>query len=79
VSIVNGYYCADCADELLAKRGVDPSQGPAAALLRAQLSLKHALERIDFAEDVVKPKLEEIRQIEATQKVTLEIEEGDLA
>jgi len=47
-------------------------------VLRAQLSLKHAIERIDYAEDVVKPKLEEIRQIEATQKVTLEIEEGDL-
>jgi len=50
----------------------------AAALLRAQLSLKHALERIDYAEDVVKPKLEEIRALETTQKVTLEIEEGDL-
>ena len=50
----------------------------AAALLRAQLSLRHALERIDYAEDVVKPKLEEIRQLEETQKVTLEIEEGDL-
>ena len=50
----------------------------AAALLRAQLSLKHALERIDYAEDVVKPKLEEIRQLEETRKVTLEIEEGDL-
>lgn len=50
----------------------------AAALLRAQLSLKHAIERIDYAEDVVKPKLEEIRRLEATQNVTLEIEEGDL-
>jgi hypothetical protein len=36
VSIVNGYYCADCADELLAKRGVDPSQGPAAARLQSE-------------------------------------------
>jgi hypothetical protein len=59
--------------------GSTRAQRKAAALLRAQLSLKHALERIDFAEDVVKPKLEEIRQIEATHKVTLEIEEGDLA
>lgn len=50
----------------------------AAALLRAQLSLKHALERIDYAEDVVAPKLAEIRRLEATKKVTLEIEEGDL-
>ena len=51
----------------------------AAALLRAQLSLKHAIERIDYAEDVVKPKLEELRELAKTQKVTLEIEEGDLA
>ncbi len=54
------------------------AQRKAAALLRAQLSLKHALERIDYAEDVVKPKLAEIRALEAGQKVTLEIEEGDL-
>lgn len=51
----------------------------AAALLRAQLSLKHALERIDYAEDVIKPKLAEIKQLEATKKVAIEIEEGDLA
>jgi hypothetical protein len=54
------------------------AQRKAAALLRAQLSLKHAIERIDYAEDVVKPKLEELAALEATQKVTLEIEEGDL-
>lgn len=29
-----------------------------AAARRAQLALKHALERIDFAEDVIKPELE---------------------
>ena len=54
------------------------AQRKAAALLRAQLSLKHALERIDYAEDVIKPKLAEIRGLESTQKVTPEIEEGDL-
>ena len=51
----------------------------AAALLRAQLSLKHAYERIDYAEDVVKPKLEEIRRLELTDKVDVEAEDGDLA
>ena len=50
----------------------------AAALLRAQLSLQHAYERIDFAEDVIKPKLAEIRRLEATQTVDVEIEAGDL-
>ncbi len=55
------------------------AQRKAAALLRAQLSLKHAIERIDYAEDVVKPKLEELAALEATQKVQVEIEEGDLA
>ena len=55
------------------------AQRKAAALLRAQLSLKHAIERIDYAEDVVKPKLEELAELEATQKVQVEIEEGDLA
>lgn len=29
-----------------------------AAVRRQQLALKHALERIDFAEDVIKPELE---------------------
>lgn len=51
----------------------------AAALLRAQLSLKHALERIDYAEDVIGPKLAEIRALEAANKVTIAIEEGDLS
>jgi len=55
------------------------AQSKAAAVLRAQLSLQHALERIDHRHDVIKPKLEEIRKLEATQKVDIEIEEGDLA
>ena len=50
----------------------------ASALMRAKLSLQHAYERIDYAEDVIKPKLAEIRKLEATQKVDVEIEEGDL-
>ena len=49
-----------------------------AAVLRAQLSLKHAVERIDYDFDVIKPKLEEIRALEATQHVNIAIEEGDL-
>lgn len=51
----------------------------AAALLRAQLSLKHALERIDYAEDVVKPKLAEIRALEKTQHVAIEAGPEDLS
>ena len=42
------------------------------------MSLKHALERIDYAEDVIAPKLQEIRALEKTKKVDLEIEPGDL-
>jgi hypothetical protein len=49
----------------------------AAAVLRAQLSLKHAVERIDYDFDVIKPKLEEIRALEQTQNVA--IEAGDLS
>lgn len=48
------------------------------ALLRAQLSLQQAYERIDFAEDVIKPKLAEVRALEKKKKVTPEIEAGDL-
>jgi hypothetical protein len=44
----------------------------ASAVLRAQLSLKHALERIDYNLDVIAPKLEEIRALEATQHVAIE-------
>ena len=51
----------------------------ASAVLRAQLSLKHALERIDYAEDVVKPKLAEIRALEATQHVAIEAGPEDLS
>jgi hypothetical protein len=47
----------------------------AAAVLRAQLGLKQALERIDFAHDVIKPKLLEIRELEAGN--TVEIGPGD--
>jgi hypothetical protein len=45
-----------------------------AAFLRAQLSLKQALERIDFDFDVVAPKLEEMRQLEATHDVEVQAE-----
>ena len=49
-----------------------------AAVLRAQLSLKHACERIDHAEDVVKPQLELMRELARTQDVELEIEPSDV-
>lgn len=55
------------------------AQRKAAALLRAQLSLTHAYERIDYAEDVIKPKLAEIAAKEKTKAITVEAEEGDLA
>ena len=55
--------------------GRTKAEQKAAAVLRAQLGLKHALERIDFAHDVIKPKLEEIRQLEAGNVV--EIGPGD--
>jgi hypothetical protein len=51
----------------------------AAAVLRAQLSLKHALERIEYAENVIKPKLAEIRALEATQHVAIEAGPEDLS
>jgi len=44
-------------------------------VLRAQLGLKHALERIDFAHDVIAPRIEQIRQLEKGNVV--EIEAGD--
>ena len=43
----------------------------AAAFLRAQLSLKQALERIDFAHDVIAPKLLEIRALEKGNEVAV--------
>ena len=58
--------------------GSTRAQKKASALLRAQLSLQQALERIDYAEDVIKPKLAEIKALEKTQHVDLEIEPGDL-
>ena len=50
----------------------------AAAALRAQLSLTHAFERIDYAEDVIAPQLLKMRALAATQHVKIEIEAGDL-
>ncbi len=35
MSVVNGYYCANCSEVLLAKRGIDPHQGPIRAELNA--------------------------------------------
>jgi hypothetical protein len=49
-----------------------------AALLREQLSLKHACERIDHAEDVVKPQLEEMRELAKTQRLALEVSPEDV-
>jgi len=51
----------------------------ASALLRAQLSLKQAFERIDYAEDVIAPKLAEIRALQKANTVQVAIEEGDLS
>lgn len=34
--LVNGYNCTNCSEELLAKRGIDPSQGATKLALRAQ-------------------------------------------
>ena len=55
------------------------AQQKAAAVLRAQLSLKQALERIDYAHDVVAPKLAEIKALEAgnTVEVAGELEAAD--
>jgi hypothetical protein len=59
--------------------GRSRAERKAAAVLRAELALKHAFERIDFDYDVVVPKLEEIRQLEAarnTVTVPPELEAG---
>jgi hypothetical protein len=50
-----------------------------AAFLRAQLSLKQALERVDYDFDVVAPKLAAMRHLEATNdvEVTAELEAAD--
>lgn len=58
--------------------GRSRAERKAAAVLRAQLSLKHALERIDYQEDVIKPKLAEIRELETTQHVAIEAGPEDL-
>jgi hypothetical protein len=44
-----------------------------AAVLRAQLGLKHALERIDFAHDVIAPKVAELKAAAQEGEVVLEI------
>ena len=58
--------------------GRTKAEKKASAVLRAQLSLKHALERIDYAEDVIKPKLAEIRELETTNYVEIEAGPQDL-
>jgi hypothetical protein len=59
--------------------GRSRSERKAAAVLRAQLSLKHALERIDYQEDVIKPKLLEIRELEQYNTVSIEAGPEDAA
>ena len=57
------------------------SERKAVAVLRAELSVKQAFERIDYDFDVVMPKLEEIRAAEKNNEIdvdpTLELEAGD--
>lgn len=43
-----------------------------AAVLRARLSLKHAIERIDYDFDVIQPELQKIRELEQYNKVEIE-------
>jgi hypothetical protein len=60
--------------------GRSRAERKAAAVLRAELALKHSFERIDFDYDVVVPKLEEIRALEAAKRevdVVQEIEAGE--
>ena len=52
--------------------GRSRAEKKASAALRAQLSLKQAFERIDYTEDVIKPELARIRELEALQNVTIE-------
>jgi len=61
--------------------GSSRAEKKASAYLRAQLSLKQAYERIDFAEDVIKPQVLAIRQREATEEVDVvaELEAPDAA
>lgn len=60
--------------------GRSRAEQKAAAVLRAQLGLKHALERIDYAHDVVAPKIAEIRELEKANVVEIgpgEVLSGD--
>lgn len=59
--------------------GRSRAERKASAVLRAQLSLKHALERIDYDFDVIRPKLAEIRELETTQRVAIEAGPEDLS
>lgn len=36
MSLINGFNCTNCSEELLAKRGIDPSQGATKAALSEQ-------------------------------------------
>jgi len=49
------------------------------ALLRAQLSLKQAHERIDYAIDVIAPRLAEMRELAKVNDITFELGEGELS
>lgn len=44
-----------------------------AAYMRAELALKHAMERIDYDFDVIKPKLQEMRELAKSNKIELEV------
>jgi len=48
------------------------------ALLRAKLSLKQAFERIDYAEDVVKPEVLALRELAKSNVVEIEAGPEDL-
>lgn len=53
--------------------GSNRQERKAAAYLRAELSLKQSMERIDYDFDVIKPKLEEMRELAKTNNLQLEI------
>ena len=59
--------------------GRSRAERKAAAVLRAELALKHALERVDYDYDVIVPQLEKIRELEAgnTVEVSGELEAGN--
>ena len=60
--------------------GRSRAERKAAAVLRAELAVKHAFERIDHDYDVIQPKLLEIRAREAgeTIDVSPELEKPEL-